>query len=65
MSVARNTPSDDYCFNITPIRMFSCERDLEALVSSDHTPRARCVQSRNRANRILGFISKSTFISIM
>ncbi len=36
-----------------------CERDLGVLMSADLRPRAQCVQARNRANRVLDFISRS------
>ena len=59
LSVGRNNPSHNYHLNNTPISRSGCERDLGFLVSSDLHPRAQCTQARNRANRVLGFISRS------
>ena len=59
MSVSRTNPAHSFCLNDTPLRRSRCERDLGVLVSSDLRPRAQCVQARNRANRVLGFISRS------
>ena len=36
-----------------------CERDLGVQVSSDLRPRKQCIEARNRANRLLGFIAIS------
>ena len=36
-----------------------CERDLGVQVSSDLRPRKQCIEARNRANRLLGFITRS------
>ena len=35
------------------------ERDLGVIVSSDLKPRNQCISARNKANRMLGFISRS------
>ena len=36
-----------------------CKRDLGVQVSSDLRPRKQCIGTRNRAHRLLGFITKS------
>ena len=59
LSVGRSNPSHNYCLNDTLISRSGCDRDLGVLVSSDLRPRAQCIQARNRANRVLGFISRS------
>ena len=59
MSVGRSNPLHNYSLNNSPLARSRCERDLGVLVSSDLRPRAQCVQARNRANRVLGFISRS------
>ena len=35
------------------------EKDLEVLLSQDLRPREQCISAKNRANRVLGFITKS------
>ena len=35
------------------------ERDLGVLISQDLRPREQCISARNKANRILGFISRT------
>ena len=35
------------------------EKDLGVIVSSDLKPRNQCIAARNKANRVLGFISRS------
>ena len=48
-----------YKLNNTELDNSECEKDLGVLVSSDLKPRNHCINVRNKANRILGFISKS------
>ena len=59
LSVGRNNPQYDYTLNNTVLSHSSCERDLGVRVSSDLRPRNHCIAARNRANRALGFISRS------
>ncbi len=59
LSVGRNNPLHNYSLNAIPIDRSSCERDLGVLVSSDLRPRNQCIQAKNRANRVLGFITRS------
>ena len=41
------------------ISISECERDLGVMVSKDLKPRQNCINVRNKANRVLGFISRS------
>ena len=48
-------------YNISKVTLNSseCERDLGVQVSSDLHPRKQCIEARNRANMVLGFIARS------
>ena len=48
-------------YNISKVilNISECERDLGVQVSSDLRPRKQCIEARNRANRLLGFITRS------
>ncbi len=59
LSVGRNSSVYYYSLNATPIDRSRCERDLGVLVSSDLRPRNHCIQVKNRASRVLGFITRS------
>ncbi len=59
LSVGRNNPFHNYSLNAIPIDRSNCERDLGVLVSSDIRPRNQCIPAKNRANRVLGFITRS------
>ncbi len=59
LSVGRNNPLHNYSLNATPIDRSSCEKGLGVLVSSDLCSRNQCIQAKNRANRVLGFITRS------
>ncbi len=60
LSVGRNNPlHNNYSLNATPTERSRCERDLGVLVGSDLRPRNQRIQAKNRANRVLGFISRS------
>ena len=48
-----------YKLNNIDIVESHCERDLGVLISSDLKPREQCIAVRNKANKILGFISRS------
>ena len=51
---------DEKCkLNNTDLDNSECEKDLGVLVSSDLKPSNHCINARNKANRILGFISRS------
>ncbi len=59
LSVGRNNPLHNYSLNATPIKRSHCERHLGVLVSSDLRPKNQCIQAKNLANRVLGFITRS------
>ncbi len=59
LSVGRNNPSRNYSLNGTPLSRSGCERDLSVMVSADLRLRTQCIQARIRANRVVGFISRS------
>lgn len=52
-------PLHNYTLSGTPICRSRCERDLEILVGFDLRPRYQFIQAKNRAKRILGWISRS------
>ena len=43
----------------TVLRKLNSERDLGVPISQDLRPREQCINARNKANRILGFISRT------
>ena len=49
----------NYTLHNFEIMKSQCERDLGVLVSGNLKPKEQCVAVRNKANRILGFISRS------
>ena len=49
----------NYTLNNNIINKSECERDLGVMVSKDLRPRQQCISARNKANRVLGFISRS------
>ena len=55
-NVINNT---NYKLDNVEIMNSQCERDLGVLVNSNLKPREQCIEVRNKANRILGFISRS------
>ncbi len=59
MSAGRTNSVYNYCLNDTSLSRSMCWRDLGVLVNCDLRPRALCVQARSRANRVVGFISRS------
>ena len=48
-----------YKLNNLDIGSSKCERDLGVLVSNNLKPREQCIAVRNKANRILGYISRT------
>ena len=58
MSVGRSNGPVDYKINDNNLGRSYSERDLGVQVSSNLRPREQCNAARNRANRILGFISR-------
>ena len=51
--------NSSYKLNNLEIIKSQCERDLGVLISSNLKPREQCIAVRNKANKILGFISRS------
>ena len=41
------------------MRNLNAERDLGVIISQDLWPREQCISARNKANRILGLISRT------
>ena len=58
MSVGKDNRPVDYTLNDTTLGRSYSVRDLGVQVSSDLHPREQCIIARNRANKILGFISR-------
>ncbi|KAK8747068.1 hypothetical protein OTU49_016973, partial [Cherax quadricarinatus] len=48
-----------YKLNNVELSHTDCEKDLGVMVSSNLKPRQQCLSVRNKANRLLGFISRS------
>ncbi|ORD92985.1 hypothetical protein ECANGB1_2036 [Enterospora canceri] len=59
MNIGRENPQNRYNINRVMLNRSECERDLGVQVSSDLRPRKQCIEARNRANRLLGFITRS------
>ena len=59
MNVGRKNPPNRY--NISKVTLNRSEgvRDLGVQVSSDLRLRKHCIEARNRANRLIGFIGRS------
>ena len=58
MSVGKGNRSVDYTLNDTTLGRSYSVRDFGVKISSDLRPREQCIIARNRANKILGFISR-------
>ena len=54
-----NGSKAEYYLNNKLIAKTECERDLGVLISRDLKPRQQCIEARNKANRMLGFIKRS------
>ena len=59
LNIGRTNTYNVYSLNNINLEKSTCERDLGVLVSPDLRPRKQCVNVRNKANRVLGFISRS------
>ena len=59
LSVGKCNPSNRYSINGTALKSSESERDLGVRVSANLRHRQQCIEVRNRANRVLGFISRS------
>ena len=58
MSVGKGNKYVDYTLNDNILERSYSVRDLGVQISSDLRPREQCIVARNRANKILGFISR-------
>lgn len=59
LNVGKTITDANYTLNNNVINKSECERDLGVMVSKDLRPRQQCISARNKANRVLGFISRS------
>ncbi|KAK8741933.1 hypothetical protein OTU49_002018 [Cherax quadricarinatus] len=59
LNVGQDNNHATYKLNNVDLNITDCEKDLGVLVSSNLKPRQQCISVRNKANRILGFISRS------
>ena len=59
MNIGRENTQNRYNINSIMLNRSECERDLDVQVTSDLRPRKQCIEARNRANRLLGFITIS------
>ena len=58
VNIGRKNPQNRY-INRIMLNRSECERDLGVQVSLDLRPRKQCIEVRNMANRLLGFITRS------
>ena len=58
MSVSKGNRPIDYTSNDNTLRRSYSVKDLGVQISNDLRPREQCIIVRNRANKILGFISR-------
>merc|ERR1711911_31364 len=56
LSVGRDNPHNRYILNNEDLVRLESEKDLGVTVTSDLRQRKQCVEARNKANRVLGFI---------
>ena len=59
MNVGRKNPGNRYTISNVSLKRSEGEKDLGVRVSPDLRPRKQCIEARNRANRVLGFITRS------
>ena len=59
MNIGKENPQNRYNINRVMLNRSKCERDLGIQVNSDLRPRQQCMEARNRANRLLEFITRS------
>ena len=58
MNIGRENLQNRNNINRVMLNRSECERDLGVQVSADPRPRKQCIEARNRANRLLGFIAR-------
>ncbi len=63
LSVGTRNPIYGYSLDSTVIGRTDYERDLGVLVNSDLNLRKQCVSARNKTNRVIGFINRTTIFS--
>ena len=59
MNIGRENSHNRYNISKITLDRSECERYLDVQISSDLRPRKQCIEARNRANRVLGFIVRS------
>ena len=59
LSVGRGNPHNKYTLNQEELVGSEYEKDLGVIVDSDLRLRKQCIEARNKANRVLGFIFRS------
>ena len=59
LSVGRDNPRSKYTLNHEEVVRSEYEKDLGVIVNSDLRLRKQCLEARNKANRVLGFIFRS------
>ena len=59
LHVGRHNTEYIYNLNGADIGKSDSEKDLGVLVSQDLRPREQCISAKNRADRVLGFITRS------
>ena len=59
LSIGRDNPHNRYTLNNEDLVRLESEKDLGVTVTSDLRQRKQCVEARNKANRVLGFILRS------
>ena len=59
LSVGRGNPNNGYTIHNEALVRSGYEKDLGIIVSQDLRLRKQCIEARNRANRVLGFIFRS------
>ncbi|MCP4269716.1 MAG: hypothetical protein GY777_29780, partial [Candidatus Brocadiaceae bacterium] len=59
LHMGRTAEDSIYKLDNLDISNSACEKDLGVMVSRDLKPRQQCISVKNKANRVLGFISRS------
>ena len=59
LHVSRHNTGNRYILDGVDIGKSNSKKDLGVLVSKDLRPREQCISVRNRADRVLGFITRS------
>ena len=59
LNVGRGNPHNKYTLNQEELESSEYEKDLGVIINSDLRLRKQCLEARNKANRVLGFIFRS------